>query len=136
MQKQAKVINIIENQKQWQGNNGMIYYHEITFDNGDKGHYGSKTPTCEKFKVGEVADYMIEETIKGNYKNYKITVVHQNGPGGFKPKENKDQGIITALSCISSAVKFHENDAHATHENVLESAETFFNYAMSKSTLK
>lgn len=134
MQKQAKVINIIENQKQWQGNNGMIYYHEITFDNGDKGQYGSKTQTCEKFKVGEVSDYDIEERVNGNFKNYTIKPVQQNGAGGFKPKDNKDQGIITALSCISSAVNLHARTSTSSAEDVMRDAEKFFNYAMSKTT--
>lgn len=133
MQKQAKVINIIENQKQWQGNNGMIYYHEITFDNGDKGQYGSKTPTCEKFKVGDVADYDIEERVNGNFKNYTVKPVQQNGAGGFKPKQDNIISI-TAQSSMKSSVEFHKNNPNAGHAELKETAEFIFDWLMSKTS--
>ena len=37
-----------------------MYVHEVSFENGDKGNYSSKTDTCTKFKEGEAAEYTIE----------------------------------------------------------------------------
>lgn len=136
MQKQAKVISVKPDGNFGAGTQfGITYKHLIEFDNGDKGHYNSKKETQDKFIVGQEAIYTIETKTSGERGQYMNTFIKPENTLN-KPKDNKDQGIITALSCISSAVKFHENDAHATHENVLESAERFFNYAMSKSTLK
>lgn len=134
MQKQAKVTEVKENLRKWDGPKGTLYYHEIYFDNGDKGQWGSISITCDKFKAGEIADYTIEEKESNGYKNYIIRPVQQNGAGGFKPKDNKDQGIITALSCLSSSVNLHARTSNSSAEDVIRDAEKFFNYAMSKTT--
>lgn len=131
MQKQAKVTEVKENLRKWDGPKGTLYYHEIYFDNGDKGQWGSISITCDKFKAGEIADYTIEEKESNGYKNYIIRPVPQNGAGGFKPKQDNIISI-TAQSSMKSSVEFHKNNPNAGHSELEETAEFIFNWLMSK----
>jgi hypothetical protein len=110
---------------------GITYKHLIEFDNGDKGHYNSKKEVQDRFVIGKESTYTIETKVNGQYTNYSIKPVDDKA--GFK-KENKDQGVITALSCISSAVNLHARTSTSTAEDVLADADKFFKYAMSKTT--
>jgi hypothetical protein len=79
---------------------GDSHIFEITFDNGDKGQYFSKTKDQNLFQEGKESDYTIEQKVNGQYTNYAIKPVkqQQNGFGGFKANpvhENKR----TALKC-------------------------------------
>lgn len=133
MQKQAKVISAKPDGSFGEGTQyGITYKHFIEFDNGDKGHYNSKKSNQDYFIVGQEANYTIEEKVNGQYKNYSIKPVQAQFGG--KPKENKDQGVITALSCISSAVNLHARTPSSSAEDVMRDAEKFYNYAISKTT--
>jgi hypothetical protein len=133
--KTATVTNIQENVSQfdWQGK--KYHKHTITFDNGDKGEYTSVSPTCDKFKVMEQTTYTIETKTNGQYTNVVIKPVQAAGSGGFKKSEPKDQGIITALSCLSSASNLYTQTMGNSPDNVIKAAEIFYQWAISKSTL-
>jgi len=131
--KQSKVAAIAENQKQWAGTNGTVYYHMITFENGDSGWYGSKTEKCEKFKVGELADYTKEVKQNGNFTNTIIKPVQQQG---FGKKETKDASLIAAQSCLGYACNLTAQSSKADNiEYVLQVAEKFHQWVMTKKTI-
>jgi hypothetical protein len=130
--KTSKVISVRHNTKSYPGKYGQMFIHLIEFENGDKGEYHSKSEVCEKFTSGQQADYTIEVKTTGNYTNTSIKPVEPQA-GGFK-KDNKDQGIITALSCISSACQLHQRVVHSTAEDVIKDAEKFYQFAMSKTS--
>lgn len=65
------------------GQNGLYYIFEITFDNGDKGNYFSKTEQQDTFKEGVEIDYTIETKVNGQYTNYSIKPVKTGN--GFVP---------------------------------------------------
>jgi len=44
-------------EKNFVGNFGQMYVHEIGFEDGNKGEYNSKDPNQQKFVLGQVADY-------------------------------------------------------------------------------
>jgi hypothetical protein len=134
--KKSKVTAIAEKVSQFAGPNGTIYYHEISFENGDKGRYGSKTEKCEKFTVGQEADYTIETKVNGNYTNHIIKPVQvQNGPGGGF-KQPKNEKLIVAQSSIGYAVEHLKHNQPADSESVLQLAEKFYNWACEKGGIK
>ncbi len=134
--KKSKVTNVQEKTSSYNGNNGVVFYHKITFENGDTGQYGSKSETCEKFTVGQEADYTIEKKENGQYVNYVIKPIQGavNSFNGGSAKVNKDSGIITYLSCLSSACLFYQRNLQATEKDVLEFTETAWKKAMEKKT--
>lgn len=130
--KKSVVTAIAENVKQWAGQNGTVHYHTITFANGDTGWYGSKSPKCEKFIIGKECDYTKETKVNGQYTNVVIKPLQdQNGSRKFEPK---DQGVITYLSCASTAAQYY-HQRQSTKEDLYAMAEELFIKAMSKSTL-
>lgn len=70
---------------EWAGQNGIVYYHEIELDNGDKGQIGAKDKSPEKLSPGQELTYTIEATTRGN----KIKAV--SAGGGFKPGGRQQQ---------------------------------------------
>ena len=66
--------------KEWQGDKGIIYYHEIELDNGDHGQIGTKERLPDKLNMGQELTYTIES---GSYGN-KIKAVNPGGGSGFK----------------------------------------------------
>lgn len=132
--KTAKITSVQENQRQFEYQGTKYYEHWIKYEGSDILHtYASKTEKCEKFKVGETATFDVEVRQNGPHTNYKIK---PKSDSPFKKGEPKDQGLITALSCISSAVQLHHRFAPNSAESVIETANKFFEFAMSKSSLK
>lgn len=75
---------------EWAGQNGIVYYHEIELDNGDKGQIGTKEKNPDKLNVGQELTYTIESTSRGN----KIKAVSAQGfKGGRQVQEPKVQFI-------------------------------------------
>lgn len=70
---------------EWAGQNGIVYYHEIELDNGDKGQIGTKDKMPDKIQVGQELTYTIESTSRGN----KIKAV--SAAAGFKPGGRQQQ---------------------------------------------
>jgi len=134
--KTAKITSVQENQGNWNYNGTTHFKHFIKFEGSDTvWTYDSKSDKCEKFKVGETATFEIKTQQNGQYTNYKIKPVSQQN--GQFAKGNKDQGVITALSCLSSACNLHQQSSAILDPNsVLTTAEKFYQWATQKSTLK
>lgn len=129
--KKSVVTAIAENVKQWAGQNGTVYYHTITFANGDSGQYGAKSPQCEKFKVGQEYEYQYEVKQNGQYTNVTIKPV-QSQQGGFKGQP-KDESLIAAQSSLASTCNLLQQSSKATDTAyILEVADKFHAWAMSK----
>ncbi len=88
---------------EWQGEKGIVYYHEIELDNGDKGQIGTKEKNPDKLQPGQELTYTIESTSRGN----KIKAVTQQGGGfrGGKPmRDPKEQMISFSMSYCKDLV--------------------------------
>lgn len=128
-------IKSIEFKNEWANpNGGSIFYHTITFENGDSGQIGAKSKLPEKLKVGESLEYEITTDEKGNKKVKAI----QLPPNVFKasqmPKNNdKTQRMIVAQNSIGNAIEFckAENKSFDTLK-VISVANDFYNYVMMK----
>jgi hypothetical protein len=70
--------------KEYKGDNGTVYYHNLTLDNGDTGSIGAKEQNPAKLAVGQELTYTIEATERGN----KIKAVNKpKFGGGGRPAE-------------------------------------------------
>ena len=134
--KKSVVTAIAENVKQWAGQNGTVYYHTITFANGDTGQYGSKSDKCEKFTVGQETDYTKEVKVNGQYTNVVIKPIMENGQGGGFKAQPKDSSIIAAQSCLHYAcILTAQTEKFQDTDYVLGVAQKFHNWVMSKKTV-
>jgi len=131
--KTAKIISVQENQRNYQSQNGQVFIHLVEYE-GDQTiwEYHSKSAVCEKFKVGQMADFETDVKQNGQYTNYKIKPAQQNN---FSKAPMKDEGTITYLSVFSSCCNYFAQRSN-TSEDVFAMAEKAFNIAVSKSTLK
>ena len=84
MEKKARIIEC-KFIKEWTGEKGTVFYHDLKLDNGDHGQIGTKDRMPDKIAVGQELTYTIEGTSYGN----KIKTVSQTS-GGFKGKPQRD----------------------------------------------
>ena len=139
--KTEKIIAVQENKRQFSGRTGPIFVHLIRFENDKENklwEYHSANEVCDKFKEGETATFTTEIKQRGQYTDYTIKPGGQSTgrPFGGGGGQKKDEGVITYLSCFSSACNFFATKVHASEEDLFSLAEKAFNKAMSKSTNK
>ncbi len=86
------IINEILNIREYDGQNGLIYYFKLKMDNGEIGEIGKKSKAA--FKVGDSLTYTATESNYGlNFKEVK-----QNG---FSGKQSAESMASVALRCSS-----------------------------------
>jgi len=94
MNKTSKVI-AVQSSGSWEGNYGVMYKFEVSFENGDTGEYSSKAKDQTKFVIGKEAEY----TFTGG-QHPKVKPVY-NAPasgGGFTPNSERDLKIVKQSS--------------------------------------
>ena len=98
MEQKKSIVRSAIFQKSFSGKNGLAYIFEITMDNGDKGQFFNSSETQSTFKEGVETDYTIEQKVNGQYTNFYIKPVKQNGfvPGKGNPSYEHRR---TALKC-------------------------------------
>jgi len=142
------VKSIRENTRNYAGKNGTLYIHMITLaepvnvegDDVLEFEYHSQTTKCEKFVAGQAAEFETEKRTNGQFTNYKIKPVQLKpafAGAGFVPRpagkfEPKNQEVITALSCASTAANFYQQ-REANPAAVIKFAEELYAWAQSKS---
>lgn len=73
-------ITQVHQVREWNGPNGKVYFHKLTFDNGDQGDLGKKDQAA--VKAGDILTYTLETSDRGNrIKEIKPHAFHP-GPGG------------------------------------------------------
>lgn len=77
--------------KEWQGDKGMVYYHELELENGDHGQIGTKDRLPDKLNIGQELTYTIESSNYGN----KIKAVTANAGGFKKPQRDPKEQMIS-----------------------------------------
>ena len=112
----------------WEGKYGIMYKHEIAFENGDSGEYSSKEQNQTKFVVGQQTEY---EFIDGKYPKVKPINNWQPNAQASTPKQSKDdvqEYIIkqSTLKCATDYVIANGGD----ERRVIEVAEMFTNWVL------
>lgn len=100
--KTAKITSI-DSVKQWTGPNGMLYYHKLQMENGDKIDIGKKT----EMSVGKEIHYSITGPGQGGYQKAK-SEQPQNNTAFTSPNQqpNDDrQKSIVRQSCLKGAIE-------------------------------
>lgn len=127
----SKVTQVVGNGT-WKKDDKTYFKWEVHMENGDIGGAMTAAQNQDKWVVGKEVTYT--KNVNGQYTNFKLVEKKD-----FKGKyESKDQGVITMLSCISSACALYAEkggSAGVRMKDVTDAAEMFFNIAMSKSTL-
>jgi hypothetical protein len=127
------IIKSIEFKNEWTGANGPVYYHTITFENGDSGQIGAKTKLPEKLQVGKSLDYEITNDDKGNKKVKAIQLpngVQKGGPRVDPETEAQKQRMIVAQSCLKVSGDFYSERGQADPLLVMNTAEEFYKWVM------
>lgn len=131
--KTSKVKTIIST-KDWSGPNGTNIYHCLIMENGDKINIGKK----KKLEVGTELTYELTGGADDQQEYKKAKSVQpqpmSGGAGSGYKYEPKDTGVITMLSCISSACSAVQGSSKGADKAfIMDMAKSFFDLAMSKS---
>ena len=113
----------------WEGKYGIMYKHEIAFDNGDAGEYSSKSADQNKFVVGQETEY---EYTEGKFPKVKPVWAKpsSNGSFGFR-KDDNVQNLIVRQSSLKAAVDYCRG-SNCSPEEVCANAQLFADWVMEK----
>jgi hypothetical protein len=127
MNKNSKVTNVQANGT-WEGQYGLMYKYDITFENGDSGEYSSKSKDQNKFVVGQDADYTFTD---GKYTKVKpVSNFQQNGSAQTNTSKNTDREIfIVRQSTLKCATDFICNNG-GSPADIIEIAEMFTDFVL------
>jgi hypothetical protein len=133
MEKTSKVTNVA-GIGTWNGQYGVMYKFEVSFENGDSGQYMSKSQEQTKFKVGESAAYTIEGKEFNGQTYYTVKPVMAQQPfqgGGGKPyqKDPETEKRITRMSVLKVAGDLVINGQVKLHD-LTKVAQIFERYVM------
>ena len=113
---------------------GTLYKFEVHFENGEYGDANCKEQDQKTWVVGEEAHYTLTPNANPKF-NGKLKKEQPQQSSSGSSYQSKDSGVITMLSCISSACTAVAQSSKATDTAYIQTmAENFFNLAMSKST--
>tara|TARA_Y100001973_G_C5204906_1_gene340743 strand:+ start:1957 stop:2376 length:420 start_codon:yes stop_codon:yes gene_type:complete len=110
----------------WEGKYGIMYKHEIAFENGDSGEYSSKSAEQNKFVVGQVTEY---EFIEGKFPKVKpVSNFQQGGYATVKQGDNREKSIVkqSSLKCATDFVIANGGD----EARVIEIADMFTTWVL------
>ena len=112
----------------WDGKYGVMYKHEIAFENGDSGEYSSKSAEQNKFVVGQETEY---EYIDGKFPKVKPINNWQPNLQASTPNQSKDdvQEYIIKQSSLKCAVDYVIANGGDT-KTILDTAEIFTNWVL------
>ena len=133
MEKTSKVTQVA-GVGSWNGQYGIMYKFEVSFENGDMGQYLSKSIDQNKFKQGVEATYTIEgKEFNGNtFYTVKPVMAQQQAFQGGKPAYQKDPETdkrITRMSVLKGAVDLAVGGEIKIHD-ITKVAQIFERYVM------
>ena len=127
--KKGKVTQVQSNGS-WEGNYGIMYKFEVTFENGDCGEYSSKSEQQTKFKEGEEVEY---EFTGGKFPKVKpfYAPPQSNGQSFNYKKDDNVQYLIVRQSSLKAAIDYCKG-SNCSPKEVCESAQLFVDWIMEK----
>lgn len=126
-------ITHIEFKNEYSGKHGVVYYHDIQFENGTKGSIGAKTKLPEKLQVGKSLDFEAVTDDRGNVK-IKAIQLPPNTQRGFNPEaEALKQRMIIAQSSLSNAVQYCSSNLPCSEEELMKVAKRFYDWVLETS---
>lgn len=122
------VSEVQQNARSYDGKNGKIYIHMVTFADGSKGEYHSSSDTNKKFAIGQDVEFECEVKVNGQYTNYKIKPVDNGGGFGGNRGGGVDMKLYAATESFKLAKQTAEkNPTPLTKEQLVEIAKSYYN---------
>jgi hypothetical protein len=103
MEKTAKITRTTF-KNQWAGPNGIVFYHDIELDNGDKGSIGAKDQMPAKLNPGQSLTYTIEADGRNGFKIKAVQEQKAFMGGGKKGPDPKVQIVGFAMAYTKDLV--------------------------------
>ena len=130
--KKSKITKVTPNGS-FESKFGKMYKFEVHFENGEYGDANCKAENQTTWVVGQEVSYTLTPNANPQF-NGKLKKEEEGGGNGEGGKyQSKDSGVITMLSCISSACTAVSQGAKATDTAyIMTMANSFFDLAMSK----
>jgi hypothetical protein len=97
--KTSKIKNIV-NTNEWKGSNGIVIYHNLEMENGDKISLGK----MKKLEVGEELNYEITSTAQ-EYNKAKSVMANFAG-NNFKSDPDRNKAIVKQ-TCMKAAAALY-----------------------------
>ena len=125
-------IKEVGNIKEFKNSFGTTIYQDLTMENGDKINIGKKALQ----KVGWELTYEIVDEQSGEFMKSKSVKPEGTFQAQSNPQSSSNgvntQNLIVAQNSITNAVKFLEADLTAKPADVIQYAEDFYKWVMSK----
>ena len=130
--KTAKITKVV-GKKDFTNSYGTTIYHQLQMDNGDKIEIGKKKELKEGWELTyEVTDDGFEYHKAKSVQPMLQTTTTTNQTTQSNPSGLNVQNLIVAQSSLSSAVAFMENRTPSDSDDVLEVAEKFYKWVLTK----
>lgn len=124
-------ITKINYAKTWNGEKGTVYYHDVEFENGDKGSAGFNKECPAEYEIGTTHDYELTPNANPQYAG-KIKFIKANvggGKGGFsKPANNAGFALSYAKDVMIASMAEGSKMPFLNSDQVLILAEKFYNW--------
>lgn len=106
--------------KTWSGEKGTVYYHDIEFENGDKGQAGFNKECPAEYEMGTTHDYELVPNANPQYAG-KIKFIKANGggKGGFnKPANNAGFALAYAKDVLVASMMSPDQSKRLTTKDM------------------
>ena len=121
MATKKSVVKSVQPNGTWEGKFGVMYKHDVEFENGDIGEYSSKKQEQEKFIVGEDTDY---EFTDGQYPKVKPIWEQPKTNYAITNSPDTEQHIIRSVA-LKAAAEYNATRTSVTTDEVLADANRF-----------
>jgi len=129
---EKKVKSVTQDIRNYSTQYGQMYVHLITFEGENTAYeYNSKSNVCEKFKIGEIVNVEVSQRTANGIVTNIVKPIQQNTKPNVSYTSQKEEGIITYLSCLSSVTQLYAGTGVKVSD-VLNDVELAFTKAMEK----
>lgn len=119
METKRGMVKEVLYQGTFQGKHGILHKHDITFEDGTKGQYSSKSENQSKFVTGKETDYEFHPDER--YPKIKPISQQNFQSGGGNNRdpvaEKKRQVIIVLQSQMERAMEFHLSNGYTCSDS-------------------
>jgi hypothetical protein len=129
--KTAKITKVVS-KKDFTNSYGTTIYHQLQMDNGDKIEIGKK----KELKEGWELTYEITDDAFEYHKAKSVQPMQQANNTPNTPQSNPSglnvQNLIVAQSSLASAVQLYQGSGLPDTKEILEAADTFYKWVLTK----
>jgi hypothetical protein len=129
MEQKKSIVTNVQSNGTWEGQYGLMYKFEVSFQNGDIGEYLSKSEDQNKFIVGNDTDYQFKD---GQFPRVK-PISNFQPKASYTNKGDDVQKYIIKQSSLKCAVDIHIANGDTATSSVLNTAEELTAWVMGKS---